>query len=39
MYGAFLYRINYEEYKKNELEMDEKIKMLSVEGEDEEIGH
>lgn len=37
MYGAFLYRLNYEEYKKNELEMDEKIKMLSEEGEDEEI--
>ncbi|MBQ7956111.1 MAG: hypothetical protein IJ282_10230 [Lachnospiraceae bacterium] len=37
MYGAFLYRLNYEEYKKNELEMDKKIKMLSEEGEDEEI--
>ena len=36
-YGAFLYRLNYEEYKKNELEMDKKIKKLSVEGEDEEI--
>ena len=37
MYGAFLYRLNYEEYKKNELEMDEKIRMLSIEGDDEEI--
>ena len=37
MYGAFLYRINYEEYKKNELEMDEKIVRLSVESDDEEI--
>ena len=37
MYGGFLYRLNYEEYEKNALEMDEKIKKLSVEGEDEEI--
>ena len=37
MYGGFLYRLNYEEYKKNEREMDEKIKKLSVEGDDEEI--
>ena len=37
MYGAYLYRLNYEEYKKNEIEMDEKIKQLSVESEDEEI--
>jgi len=37
MYGAFLYRLNYEEYKKNEIEMDEKITQLSVESEDEEI--
>ena len=37
MYGGFLYRINYEEYKKNELEMDEKIKKLSIEGENEDI--
>ena len=37
MYGGFLYRLNYEEYKKNEIEMDEKIKKLSVESEDEEI--
>jgi len=37
MYGAFLYRLNYEEYKKNEVEMDEKITQLSVESEDEEI--
>ena len=37
MYGAYLYRLNYEEYKKNELELDEKIKQLSVESDDEEI--
>lgn len=37
MYGGYLYRLNYEEYKKNELEMDEKIKKLSIEGEDEDI--
>lgn len=37
MYGAYLYRLNYEEYKKNEIEMDEKIEQLSVESEDEEI--
>lgn len=28
MYGVFLYRLNYEEYKKNELELDEKIKQI-----------
>ena len=37
MYGAYLYRLNYEEYKKNEIEMDEKITQLSVESDDEEI--
>lgn len=37
MYGAFLYQLNYEEYKKNELELDEKIKQLSIESDDEEI--
>ena len=37
MYGGFLYRLNYEEYKKHETEMDEKIEQLSLESEDEEI--
>ena len=37
MYGGFLYRLNYEEYKKNESEMDEKIKQLSVESDDEDM--
>ena len=35
MYGAYLYRLNFEEYQKRELEIDEKIKRLSVESEDE----
>lgn len=37
MYGGFLYRLNYEEYKKRELEIDEKIEKLSLESEDENI--
>jgi len=36
MYGGFLYCLNYEEYKKKESELDEKIKQLSVESEDDE---
>lgn len=36
MYGAYLYSLNYEEYKKNEIEMDEKITQLSLEREDDE---
>ena len=35
MYGVYLYRLNFEEYQKRELEIDEKIKRLSVESEDE----
>lgn len=37
MDGAFLYRLNYEAYKKQEAEMDAKIMKLSEEGEDEDI--
>lgn len=37
MYGALLYRLNYEEYQKREAEIDEKIKKLSLEGDDEDI--
>lgn len=36
MYGGFLYCINYEEYKKKESELDEKIKQLAVENEENE---
>ena len=36
MYGAYLYRLNYEEYKKNESETDERITQLSLENEEEE---
>ena len=34
MYAGFLYRLNYEDYKKREQELDEKIKQLSRENVD-----
>ena len=36
MYGAWLYRLNYEEYKNKEKEIDEKLKKLFEENEDDE---
>ena len=36
MYGGFLYRLNYEEYKKKEAEIDVKLKKLSEEDEENE---
>ena len=37
MYAGFLYRLNYEDYQKRELELDAKIKQLSLESDDEDI--
>ena len=37
MYGGFLYRMDYEDYKKREHEIDEQIKRLSLESDDEDI--
>ena len=37
MYAGFLYRLNYEDYQKREQELDEKIKQLALESDDEDI--
>ncbi len=37
MYAGFLYQLNYENYRKREQELDEKIKQLAQESDDEEI--
>ena len=37
MYAGFLYRLNYEDYQKREQELDEKIKHLALESDDEDI--
>lgn len=37
MYAGFLYRLNYEDYQKRESELDEKMKRLSQENDDEDI--
>ena len=37
MYAGFLYRLNYEDYRKREQELDEKIKQLALENDDEDI--
>ena len=37
MYAGFLYRLNYEVYRKREQELDEKIKQLALENDDEDI--